>query len=57
MHGALGNPKTAFSKIEYEGRTVYFCSKHCDEEFKENPKKYLSKMKRVEHRKPEHYHH
>jgi Cu2+-exporting ATPase len=36
-------PETAYSKIEYEGRTVYFCSKHCEEEFKKNPKKYKLK--------------
>ncbi|MEM3597229.1 MAG: copper-translocating P-type ATPase [Candidatus Bathyarchaeia archaeon] len=33
-------PETAYSKIEHEGRIVYFCSKHCEEEFKRNPKKY-----------------
>jgi Cu2+-exporting ATPase len=33
-------PETAYSKIEHEGLTVYFCSKHCEEEFKKNPKKY-----------------
>ncbi|MEM2106019.1 MAG: heavy metal translocating P-type ATPase, partial [Candidatus Bathyarchaeia archaeon] len=37
-------PETAYSKIEYDGRTVYFCSKHCEEEFKKNPKKYKSKI-------------
>lgn len=47
MHGTLGNPKTAFSKIEYEGRVAYFCSKHYEEEFKKNPKKYLSKLKKA----------
>lgn len=36
--------ENAYSKIEYEGRTVYFCSKHCEEEFKKNPKKYASKL-------------
>ncbi|MEM3703573.1 MAG: copper-translocating P-type ATPase [Candidatus Bathyarchaeia archaeon] len=35
------DPETAYSKIEYEGRMVYFCSKVCEEEFKKNPKKYL----------------
>ncbi|MEM2117824.1 MAG: copper-translocating P-type ATPase [Candidatus Bathyarchaeia archaeon] len=39
-------PETAYSKIEYEGRAVYFCSKHCEEEFKRNPKKYASKVKK-----------
>jgi magnesium-transporting ATPase (P-type)/YHS domain-containing protein len=35
-------PEKAYSKIEYEGRMVYFCSKYCEEEFKKNPKKYKS---------------
>jgi len=35
------DPETAFSKIEHEGRTVYFCSKICEEEFRKNPKKYV----------------
>jgi YHS domain-containing protein len=39
-------PKIAHNKIEYEGHVVYFCSKHCAEEFKKNPKKYLSKLKK-----------
>jgi Cu2+-exporting ATPase len=38
----------AYSRIEYEGRVAYFCSKHCEEEFKKNPRKYLSKMKQSE---------
>ena len=39
-------PETAYSKIEYEGQTVHFCSKHCEEEFKKNPKKYLGKIRK-----------
>ncbi len=35
------DPDTAFSKIEHEGRVIYFCSKMCEEEFKKNPKKYM----------------
>ncbi|MEM3601178.1 MAG: copper-translocating P-type ATPase [Candidatus Bathyarchaeia archaeon] len=35
------DPETAYSRIEHEGRLVYFCSKACEEEFKKNPKKYL----------------
>ena len=35
------DPETAYSKIEHEGRLVYFCSKACEEAFKKNPKKYL----------------
>jgi Cu2+-exporting ATPase len=42
--GMMIEPETAYSKIEYEGRKVYFCSKHCEEEFKRNPKKYKSKI-------------
>jgi YHS domain-containing protein len=40
-------PETAYSKLEHEGRTVYFCSKQCEEEFKKNPKKYMKKIKNV----------
>jgi Cu2+-exporting ATPase len=44
-------PAMAYGKTEYAGRTFYFCSKHCEEEFKKNPEKYASK-------KPEtHEHH
>jgi len=34
-------PEDAYSKIEYENRTIYFCSKKCEEKFKADPKKYL----------------
>ncbi|MCW4031672.1 MAG: YHS domain-containing protein [Candidatus Bathyarchaeota archaeon] len=34
---------TAYDKIEHAGRTFYFCSKHCKEEFEKNPKKYSKK--------------
>jgi len=37
-------PESAYSKTEYDGHTVYFCSKHCEEEFKKNPKKYVGKI-------------
>ncbi|MEM3518589.1 MAG: copper-translocating P-type ATPase [Nitrososphaerales archaeon] len=33
--------KTAYSKIEYKEKLIYFCSKACEEAFKKNPKKYL----------------
>ncbi len=45
-------PATAYGKTEYSGRTFYFCSKHCAEEFNKNPKKYASK----EPEKHEHKH-
>lgn len=35
------DPDTVYSKIEYEGRTLYFCSQACEEEFKRNPRKYI----------------
>lgn len=31
---------------DYEGVRVYFCSKHCVEKFKKDPKKYISEMKK-----------
>ncbi|MEM3579189.1 MAG: copper-translocating P-type ATPase [Candidatus Bathyarchaeia archaeon] len=34
------DPDTAYSKIEHEGRVIYFCSRMCEEEFRKNPKKY-----------------
>jgi len=36
-------PATAYGKTEYAGRTFYFCSRHCSEEFNKNPEKYVSK--------------
>ena len=37
-------PAAAYGKTAYAGRTFYFCSKHCEEEFKKNPEKYVSKL-------------
>ncbi|MBO3799428.1 MAG: copper-translocating P-type ATPase [Thermoproteota archaeon] len=37
------DPETAYSRLEYGGQTVYFCSKHCEEEFRKNPEKYRKK--------------
>jgi Cu2+-exporting ATPase len=45
-------PATAYGKTEYAGRTFYFCSKHCLEEFEKNPEKYASKKPE----KHEHHH-
>ena len=55
--GMKVEPEKAYSKVEYEGYVIYFCSRNCEEEFKKNPKKYLSKMKREEPRKHEHHPH
>ncbi len=30
-------------KAEHDGKTYYFCSKHCEEAFKKDPAKYLKK--------------
>jgi Cu2+-exporting ATPase len=35
------DPDMAYSKIEYEGKTIYFCSRLCEEEFKKNPERYV----------------
>jgi Cu2+-exporting ATPase len=45
-------PATAYGKTEYAGKTFYFCSKHCSEEFNKNPEKYASKK----HKTQEHKH-
>ncbi len=36
-------PATAYGKTEYAGKSFYFCSKHCEEEFNKNPEKYAAK--------------
>lgn len=38
--GAMGAPDI----IQFEGREVRFCCSNCEKEFRENPKKYLSKL-------------
>jgi Cu2+-exporting ATPase len=40
-------PAMAYGKVEYAGRIFYFCSKHCEEEFKKKPEKYASKLKKA----------
>ena len=49
-------PEKAHSKTEREGYVIYFCSKKCEEEFKKNPEKYLSKIEKEEYKKHEHHH-
>ena len=34
------NPKAAPAKTQYEGRTYYFCSQECKEEFEKNPQRF-----------------
>ncbi|MCP8306956.1 MAG: copper-translocating P-type ATPase [archaeon] len=55
--GMKVEPEKAYSKMEYEGYVIYFCSEDCEEEFKKNPERYLSKMKKEEPKKHEHRHH
>jgi len=45
----------AYSSIEHEGYVVYFCSKKCEEEFKRNPERYLSKIEKKESMVHEHH--
>lgn len=35
------DPGKSHYKTIYRGRTYYFCSKHCLEEFERNPEHYL----------------
>ena len=55
--GMRVEPEKAYSKVEHEGYVIYFCSRNCEGEFKKNPKKYLSKMKKEEPMEHEHRHH
>lgn len=38
-------PETAYSKLEHEGHVYYFCSKSCQDKFKQNSEKYVWKKK------------
>ncbi len=55
--GMRVEPEEAYSKVEYKGYVIYFCSRGCEEKFKKNPQEYLSKMKKPEPRRHEHHHH
>jgi YHS domain-containing protein len=35
------NEEKAIFKSEYKGKTYYFCSAQCKNEFERNPKKYV----------------
>ncbi len=39
--GMWVDPETAPAKIEYQGKTYYFCAPGCLHLFKENPEKYI----------------
>jgi len=53
--GMKVEPAKAYGTFEHEEYVFYFCSKKCQEKFKANPKKYISKIKRAE--PPKHEHH
>lgn len=40
--GMWFDPETATAKIEYQGKTYYFCALECLNLFKEDPEKYIS---------------
>jgi Cu2+-exporting ATPase len=39
-------PETAYGKLEHEGHILYFCSKSCQDKFKQKPEKYASRKKK-----------
>src|SRR5712691_10746390 len=43
------NPDTAKFKLEQAGKMYYFCSSHCREKFRANPKDYLSASRSSRH--------
>jgi YHS domain-containing protein len=44
--GLMGNP----FKVSAEGKTVFLCCEGCLQQFKENPEKYLAKLKDIENK-------
>src|SRR5688572_9862471 len=40
--GMTVNPESAAGSFEFEGKPHYFCSHHCREKFRENPRSFLS---------------
>ncbi len=45
--GMLVEEETAASRVEYEGKTYFFCCPRCEELFRENPNKYLQSQKEL----------
>ncbi len=41
----MGNPINPDIFVEYKGKKIYFCCNACPPKFKEDPEKYLAKMK------------
>ena len=42
-------PETAAGSIEHDGRTIYFCSRHCLERFKADPARYTAPAQPLGH--------
>ncbi|MCS7138740.1 MAG: heavy metal translocating P-type ATPase [Crenarchaeota archaeon] len=49
-------PEDAQGKVEHEDYVIYFCSRHCQEEFSNNIKRYLQKLEKEEEVLHEHLH-
>jgi len=39
--GMMVEPQTAVASAEHDGKTYYFCSMDCKEEFEEDPESYV----------------
>lgn len=49
-------PETAYSRMEYKGNVVYFCSKQHEEDFRKKPEKYMPNIVKEEPKKTKHVH-
>src|SRR5688500_11745816 len=45
--GMIVNAKSAAGSYEYEGRTYYFCSSHCLNEFREDPERFVKESTKM----------
>jgi P-type Cu+ transporter len=41
------DPQTAAAKSEYQGKTYYFCSLSCKQDFDADPKQYIEKQRAI----------
>ena len=40
--GMVVVPETAAGSVDHDGRTYYFCSRHCVEKFRDDPARFLA---------------
>lgn len=40
--GMVVHPENAIASVEYGGKTYYFCSEECKDEFNEDPEMYIA---------------